>query len=153
MSSKYFQYVNYSLIMNYKYPSIYKYGLLLLVIYMFIKHQKIMSADKMLLNSVIITLLVFILDNIIIKDHPTLLEETYKRKSKKSDDDFDEQDDISDDELDEIINSYDVSIDERLNRNNSRSQQDPREIDINITRHQMQQQPYQREYFDTNMGY
>jgi CBS-domain-containing membrane protein len=128
--------------MNYKYPPIYKYGLLLLVIYMFIKHQKIMSSDKILLNSVIITLVVFIFDNVIIKDHPSLLEEMYKKKSSQSDDDYDEQDDISDNELDEIINSYDVSIDERLNRN-------PREIDINIQR----QQPYQREYFDTNMVY
>lgn len=123
--------------MNYKYPPIYKYGLLLLTIYMFIKHQKIMTPDKILLNCVLITLIMFIFDNIIIQNHPNLLEDSKEKKLKLVSDDTDEdmENELSDDEINEIIHSYDTDIDSR-----SAKQQ----ININMKR----QQP---EYYDTNM--
>ena len=102
--------------MNYKYPPIYKYGLLLLTIYMFIKHQKIMTPDKILLNCVLITLIVFIFDSIIIQNHPNLLEDSKEKKIKSESDDTDEyleENELSDDEINEIIHSYDTDIDSR----------------------------------------
>ena len=63
-------------IITYKYPPIYKYGFLLLVIYMFMKYQKIMTNDKLLINSIIITLIILIVDNIIINNHPMLFTDT-----------------------------------------------------------------------------
>lgn len=125
--------------MNYKYPPIYKYGLLLLTIYMFIKHQKIMTSDKILLNAVLITLIIFIFDNIIIQDHPSLLEDVnLKKNQNNSEETEDFESELSDDEIDEIINSYNTDIDSRSEKN--------KQININIKR----QQP-QMDYYDTNM--
>lgn len=88
--------------MNYKYPPIYKYGLLLILIFMFFKHQKILTPDKILTYSIAITLFVAVLDYILIKDHPYPLESTENDKKKE---DFDET--FSDDDIEDIINSYD----------------------------------------------
>lgn len=121
--------------MNYKYPPIYKYGLLLLTIYMFIKHQKIMTPDKILLNSVLITLIMFIFDNIIIGDHPNLLEDSKEKKISSDDIDDNLENELSDDEINEIIHSYDTDIDSRSNK---------QQINVNIKRPS-------REYHDTNM--
>ncbi len=123
--------------MNYKYPPIYKYGLLLITIYMFVKHQKIMSPDKILLNSVLITLFVFIFDNIIIKEHPNLLENIKEQKYKEDSEDNSDffENELSDDEINEIINSYDTDIDSKK----------PRQININMRRENSPN------YFDSDM--
>lgn len=142
--------------MNYKYPPIYKYGLLLLTIYMFIKHQKILTPDKILFNSVLIVLIVFIFDNIIIRDHPNLLEdvEFSNISSKKQDDDDDDfEKELSDDELDEIINSYDNDIESRFRSRQNYSHNnhnDFNQISVDMRKSQC---PYskQREYFNSDM--
>lgn len=126
--------------MNYKYPPIYKYGLLLLTIYMFIKHQKILTQDKILLNSVLITLIIFVFDNIIIKNHPTLLENSKEQKHTDFDeettyDDFENE--LSDDEINEIRDSYDIDMDSHMSPQ--------QKINVNIKRHSRNQQ------YDTNM--
>lgn len=123
--------------MNYKYPPIYKYGLLLLTIYMFIKHQKIMTSDKILLNSVLITLIMFIFDNIIIYNHPNLLDDSKEKKTRADVDDTNEdlENELSDDEINDIIHSYDTDIDSRSGK---------QQININMRRPQ-------HEYYDTNM--
>lgn len=126
--------------MNYKYPPIYKYGLLFLVIYMFMKHQKILPQDKLLLNAIMIILIFFIFDNIIINNHPSLLEDVISNTKKKNDD----FDDISDDELDDIINSFDMNIESELSN-------DDRQINVRNTRKSPPQQ--QRQYYDTTMVY
>lgn len=94
--------------MNYKYPPIYKYGLLLLTIYMFIKHQKILPPDKILINSIFITLIVFIYDNIIIKNHPSILLDNSNKKREYIED-FEEE--LSEDEINTIINSFNDDAD------------------------------------------
>lgn len=99
--------------MYYKYAPIYKYGLLFLVVYMFMRHQKIMNYDTLLINTTMIVLVMFIFDSILIFDHPSLLEETHKKKHKNSNSEIT----ITDDELDDIINSFDVNIDEEPNDN------------------------------------
>lgn len=143
--------------MNYKYPPIYKYGLLLLTIYMFIKHQKILTPDKILFNSVLIVLIIFIFDNVIIKDHPTLLEE-----NKKNTNNFDEEDEfeneLSDDELEEIIRSYDHDIESRYGTRDNRRENDHyrnhgnhndlNQININLRRPQFE---HERNYYDSGM--
>jgi len=55
---------------QYKYPPIYKYGFVLLTVYMFLKHQKIMPKEKLLINSILITALFVLVDYIIIENHP-----------------------------------------------------------------------------------
>ena len=56
---------------EYKYPPVYKYGFLLLTIYMLLKHQKLMTQDKLLTNSIIIILIFGVVDYIIIDNHPS----------------------------------------------------------------------------------
>jgi hypothetical protein len=86
--------------MKYKYPPIYKYGLLFLIIYMFFKHQQIMSSELLLTNSIMLTLIVMLIDYIIIKDQPNLF--TFSNKMTGSEH-FDDA--FSDEDIDEIINS------------------------------------------------
>lgn len=88
--------------MDYKYPPIYKYGLIMLLIFMYFKHQRIMSHDKILTNSIVITCFVAILDYILIRNHPTPLESKQNKESKES-----SEEKFSDDDIEDIINSYD----------------------------------------------
>lgn len=91
--------------MKYKCPPIYKYGLLLIIIYMLFKHQKIVPADKLLINSVIITLVIWLLDYMLIREHENIFgNDVNDAKQEKFKNDFD------DEEIEEIINSYDVNI-------------------------------------------
>jgi hypothetical protein len=69
--------------MHYKQPPIYKYGLMLILIYLFIKHQRIIPNDKILKNAVVISLMMIILDYIIIHKHPYPLENAHKKKKEK----------------------------------------------------------------------
>lgn len=103
--------------MNYKYPPICKYGLLLILIFLFIKHQHIMIDEKILFNSISIVLIFIAIDYIIIKNHEPILgvSDNDPNKNKHtlepfsiSDDDVD-VDSILDDELDKLdqkINKY-----------------------------------------------
>jgi hypothetical protein len=99
--------------MNYKYPPIYKYGLLLLTIYMFLKHQKIMSAEKLLTNSLLITLMLGVLDYILIAEHPAPFDSKHNSTEKES---FDK---LFDEDSEKIIESYDVSILDDLEEDNN----------------------------------
>ena len=82
--------------MKYKYPPLYKYCLLLLIIYLFLKHQKIIQADKLLINSLIITIIVGIFDYVLIDEHPSLFEHNaITSKSEKFEDLFGDEDDIN----------------------------------------------------------
>lgn len=97
--------------MKYKYPPIYKYGFLLIIIYLLLKHQKIMQQNKLLINSILITLIIGVIDYIIIEDHPMPLDNV--ENDKKNKEDFDVLFE-NDEDMEEIINSYDVSIDESI---------------------------------------
>lgn len=92
--------------MKYKYPPIYKYGLLLIIIYMLFKHQKNVPIDKLLINSIVIILTIWLLDYILIRDHEYIFgnNETLNKYEKF-------KNDIDDGEIDEIINSHNVIID------------------------------------------
>lgn len=103
--------------MTYKYPPIYKYGFLLLTIYMLMKHQKIMAQDKLLTNSIIITLIVSMIDFAIINNHPYPFfdqnTENFEDNLNNNYDDYLDYESINDD--------YDLSIEkdiESLNSNN-----------------------------------
>lgn len=60
--------------MEYKYPPIYKYTILMIIIYSFIKHQHIMPIDKLLFNTLTIILLIISLDFILIKNHTYMFD-------------------------------------------------------------------------------
>lgn len=74
--------------MEYKYAPIYKYVVLFILIYMFMKHQRIIPQNKILLNSLTITIIFAILDYMIIRNHPQLLN-TKENKYLDSDEDVD----------------------------------------------------------------
>ena len=85
--------------MNYKYPPIYKYILLLLTIYMFLKHQNIMTDEEILTNSVIIVIFTCIFDYVLINGSPKLLDIDNKKDDSLEDElDLDEDDVFDDDE-------------------------------------------------------
>jgi len=61
--------------MNYKYPPIYKYIILLILITTFLRYYQIINKDSFLLIAGIFTYMVFIFDYILIRNHPSLLTE------------------------------------------------------------------------------
>lgn len=84
--------------MEYKYHPVFKYILLGILVYMFFMHQKSMSQNMMLINSIVITLIIATVDQIIIKDHPLMI---YDKKEKF----------FTEDDIDEIIDSCDSDSD------------------------------------------
>jgi hypothetical protein len=62
--------------MDYKYPPIYKYIILLILITTFLRYYKVVTKENFLLIAGIFTYMVFIFDFILIKNHPSLLTET-----------------------------------------------------------------------------
>ncbi len=90
--------------MDYKYPPIFKYIILLLCIFMFIKHLKIMSNKDDLILSISILFIIIVFDYIIIDEHPNLLD-NYNEKFAK----IDLEEEINDKDIEEIINTYDES--------------------------------------------
>ncbi len=60
--------------MEYKYHPIFKYLAFFIITYMFLRHQKLMQNDLLLLNTLIITIFVIILDYGFIHNHLTLVQ-------------------------------------------------------------------------------
>jgi hypothetical protein len=60
--------------MEYKYHPIFKYLAFFIIAYMFLRHQKIMPNDLLLLNTLIITIFLIILDYGFIHNHLTLVQ-------------------------------------------------------------------------------
>lgn len=118
--------------MDYKYPPIFKYIILLLCIFMFIKHLKIMSNKDDLVLSVSILLMVMIFDYILIDEHPNLLDVDTEYFAK-----IDIEDDVSDKDIEEILNTYDESemqevLDDTEKINNNKPSYD---LDTDCYRH------------------
>ncbi len=61
--------------MDYKYPPIYKYIILLILITTFLRYYKVITKENFLLIAGIFTYMVFIFDFILIRNHPALLSE------------------------------------------------------------------------------
>ena len=145
---------------HYKFSPFYKYALFLLIVYMFIKHQKIMSQEKLLTNSLIITLIICLLDYIIIDNHP------HPFMSNILDDSSDEDclDDDYFDDIDDFDNiEYDVSIEDDIRSlNNSHQNNGYQNNPYQNNSHQnngcqnngYQNNPYQnnaRQYYNSGM--
>jgi len=107
--------------MDYKYPPIYKYAIFFIAIYMFLKHQQVMTLDKLLVNSIVMTLIIILIDFVVINNHPNLLE------NKNNDKQEDFCDDLSGKEIEEIINSYDMSIAADLESDDEEQNEDVQE--------------------------
>lgn len=89
--------------MEYKYPPIYKYIILLIIIFMFIKHLKIMINRQNLMITICIVLMMAIFDYILIENHSELLgSSTEKFISSEVSEDV-----ITDREIAEILDNYD----------------------------------------------
>lgn len=130
-------------IMSYKYPPIYKYGFLLLIIFMFFKHQKIMSQEKILINTVALTLFFGVVDYIMIENHPNLFY------SKNQDVDIKTREDFSED-IEEILDADDVSILNNIEEDNRNTNHN---VNIDIQRQYSQQIGQPRQYYSTEQIY
>lgn len=99
---------------EYKCLPIYKYLIFLLLMYMFIKHQNIMSDTQLLTNALIVVTFIILLDNIMIEDHPAIISLDFEtdddekvekfndeEKTEKSDSDSSDEDNIVDFEKNE----------------------------------------------------
>lgn len=104
---------------EYKYPPIYKYVIFFVLVYMFIKHQRLISQDKLLLLTTVIVLILAALDYMIIRNHPSLLE-TNNDTSEMDEDIEDIIKSIDEEEDSEEQESHDNSENEynvKINRN------------------------------------
>ncbi len=62
--------------MDYKYPPIYKYIILLILITTFLRYYKVITKENFLILAGIFTYMVFVFDFILIRNHPSLLKES-----------------------------------------------------------------------------
>jgi hypothetical protein len=75
--------------MYYKYPPVYKYIILLILITTFLKYYKVITKENYLLIASIFAYMVFVFDYVLIEEHPNLFDEkkiekkNKKRKDKK----------------------------------------------------------------------
>jgi biopolymer transport protein ExbD len=60
--------------MEYRYHPIYKYIAFFIILYAFLRHQKIMENNVLLINCFLITLFVMIVDQMFINDHLTIFQ-------------------------------------------------------------------------------
>ncbi len=74
--------------MNYKYPPVYKYIILLVVITSFLRYYKVITKENFLVIAGIFTYMTFVFDYIIIHNHPSLFTENIEieKNIKKKDD-------------------------------------------------------------------
>jgi len=69
--------------MNYKYPPVYKYIILLILITTFLRYYKTLSKNDFLLIAGIFTYMVFIFDYVLINNHPALLDDKQEEAETK----------------------------------------------------------------------
>lgn len=97
--------------MEYKYPPIFKYIILLMCIFMFIKHLNIMVNHQNLMISISIIIMIMIFDYILIDNHPELLG------NNDSNENFTDSsllyDSTLDKDIDDILENYDIDDFER----------------------------------------
>ncbi|AYV81217.1 MAG: hypothetical protein Harvfovirus21_14 [Harvfovirus sp.] len=59
--------------MEYRYPPLYKYIIIFVIIFLFLRYYKNITPDKYLWIAVFITLLVILLDYMLINSHPNVM--------------------------------------------------------------------------------
>lgn len=69
--------------MDYKYPPIYKYIILVILITTFLKYYNVIKKDDYLTISIIFIYMVFIFDYVLIDKHPSLFSSRENFESKK----------------------------------------------------------------------
>ena len=72
--------------MDYKYPPVYKYIILLILITTFLRYYKVLTKENFLVIAGIFTYMSFIFDYILIENHPSLMydgEKTLPPKTRK----------------------------------------------------------------------
>lgn len=69
--------------MNYKYPPVYKYIILLILITTFLRYYKTLNKNDFLLIAGIFTYMVFIFDYVLINNHPALLDDKQSEAETK----------------------------------------------------------------------
>ncbi len=98
--------------MEYKYPPIFKYIILLMCIFMFIKHLKIMVNHQNLMITMTIVIIIMIFDYILIENHPELLGNSTEKFINSSLLD----DSIIDKDIEDILENYNIEdIEKELN--------------------------------------
>ncbi len=69
--------------MYYKYPPIYKYIIILILITTFLKYYKVLTKESFLVIAIVCTYFIIIFDYILIDMHPSILSEIYIKKINK----------------------------------------------------------------------
>jgi serine/threonine protein kinase len=151
--------------MEYQYYPIIKHITYFILIYLFLRHQKIMANDILLINSVILTLFMIIVDHMFINNHPSpfdksddyidedevkkikkkIKKEKKKNKQKKSDNKLINEL-SSKEEIDKHINRI---LDEDENKQNNSHEEVSDNYRKRIISQQSQQQ---KENFDDFIG-
>ena len=107
--------------MEYKYPPVYKYALILVVTFVFFSHYKSITVDKYLAIALALTLIVLSFDYVLINNHTPLFDDNNDivldeliqvTEEKKEEDDNDTDDEEFDDEEIDISNLSDRELEE-----------------------------------------
>lgn len=149
--------------MKYKYPPLYKYIAYFVIIYMFFRHQKILPKDKMLVNSLVLSIIVITLDYLFIERHPVPTD--IEQKSEPFDDieldDMDLDNEFNDEDDENIYDTRrgDEERERRYDENRDRRYQEEyrsRQIlrDDSVNRYeQRNDRQYEQNNMDQLMAY
>src|SRR5205809_935028 len=89
--------------MEYRYPPLYKYAVLFLILFLFLRYYRQITPDKYLLIAILVTLLVATLDYMFVYEHPSLISTSEEEfNADDLDDILDDKKDGKKDEADDI---------------------------------------------------
>lgn len=150
--------------MEYQYYPIVKHVTYFILIYLFLRHQKLMANDILIINSVILTLFMIIVDHMFISNHPSPFDKSdnyidedevkkikkkikkEKKKNKKKSDDKLINELSTKEEIDKHINR--MLDEDEIKQNNSHE-----EVSDNYRKRIISQQSQQqKENFDDFLG-
>ena len=97
--------------MEYRYPPLYKYIIIFVIVFLFLRYYNYITPDKYLWIALFVTILIILLDYMIISDHPNVMH-------NREDELFDELAEILD------FNDSDNNSDNNSDKDNSDNDSD-----------------------------
>jgi len=87
--------------MNYKVMPIYKYVVYFILVYLFFRHQQIFDTQKLIVITIVLTIMMIVLDQIIIDSHPPIIEIDFEDKTDLSEH-FEDDSELESEDTDDI---------------------------------------------------
>lgn len=109
--------------MDYKYPPIYKYIILLIVITTFLKYYELITKDNFLLIASIFVYISYLFDYVLIDNHPSLIS-LPSQNSENTKDNIEKFNDLNDKDIDDKFEIELKELDKEIMNNSNNNDTD-----------------------------